>query len=126
MTALEHLDIWMTYQKFWCEHKPSVTINVAPDEWEAVGNWVYENFDDVSGVAFLPKTEHVYEQAPYQDIDQAEYDLLLSEMPEDVDWSMLSAYELEDSTTSTQALACVAGACDVIDITAQTPAAMAV
>jgi ribonucleoside-diphosphate reductase alpha chain len=126
MTALEHLDIWLTYQKFWCEHKPSVTINVAPDEWEEVGNWVFDNFDDLSGVAFLPKTEHVYEQAPYQDVTKEEYDLLVSEMPREVDWSMLSAYELEDSTTSTQALACVAGACEVIDITSPTPAAMAV
>lgn len=116
MTALEHLDIWLTYQKFWCEHKPSVTINVAPEEWEEVGKWVYENFDDLSGVAFLPKTEHTYEQAPYQDVDAHRYRQLVAEMPQDIDWSMLSAYELEDSTTSTQSLACVAGACDVIDI----------
>lgn len=116
MTALEHLDIWLTYQKFWCEHKPSVTINVAPDEWEEVGQWVYDNFDDLSGVAFLPKTEHTYEQAPYQDLTKEQYEELLAQMPVGVDWSMLSSYELEDSTTSTQALACVAGACEVIDI----------
>lgn len=116
LTAIEHLDIWLTYQKFWCEHKPSVTIYVDTDEWAEVSNWVYENFDDLSGVAFLPKSEHTYEQAPYQDIDQEAYEQAVKSIPQDIDWSLLSVYEKEDTTTNMQALACVAGACEVIDI----------
>jgi len=117
LTATQHLDIWMTYQRHWCEHKPSVTIYVKPDEWEEVGNWVYDNFDEVSGISFLPHSEHTYQQAPYQDITAEEYNEWVARMPKDVDWDMLSSYELEDTTTSSQELACVAGACDVVDIT---------
>lgn len=117
LTATQHLDIWMTYQRHWCEHKPSVTIYVKPDEWEEVGNWVYDNFDEVSGISFLPHSEHTYQQAPYQDITADEYNEWVERMPKDVDWDMLSSYELEDTTTSSQELACVAGACDIVDIT---------
>lgn len=116
LSAIEHLELWMTYQRHWCEHKPSVTIYVKPDEWETVGNWVYDNFDEVSGISFLPHSEHTYQQAPYQDITAEEYNEWLSRMPRDVDWDMLSSYELEDGTTGTQELACTAGACDVVDV----------
>ncbi|QWT29912.1 ribonucleotide reductase [Streptomyces phage TunaTartare] len=115
LTATQHLDLWMTYQRHWCEHKPSVTIYVKPDEWQTVGNWVYDNFDEVSGISFLPHSEHTYQQAPYQDITAEEYNQWLERMPKDVDWDMLSSYELEDGTTGTQELACTAGACEVVD-----------
>lgn len=117
LKAIEHLDMWLSYQRYWCEHKPSVTIYVKPDEWEEVGNWVYENFDEVSGVSFLPHSEHTYQQAPYQDISKAEYEEWLTKVPQNVDWSLLSAYETSDGTTGTQELACSAGQCDVVDIT---------
>lgn len=113
LKAIDHLEIWLAYQRFWCEHKPSVTINVRPDEWEEVGNWVFDHFDEVSGVSFLPHSEHTYQQAPYQDITEAEYAEWTYKVPYEVDWSLLSAYELEDTTTSSQDLACVAGGCDV-------------
>jgi len=116
LSATQHLDLWMAYQRMWCEHKPSVTIYVKPDEWEIVGNWVYDNFDEVSGISFLPHSEHTYQQAPYQDITADEYAEWIERMPQDVDWDMLSSYELEDTTTGTQELACVAGACDVVDV----------
>ncbi len=115
LTAIEHLEIWLTYQRHWCEHKPSVTISVKEDEWAEVGEWVYENFDEVSGVAFMPHSDHTYQQAPYQEITADEYAEWTYKIPHTVDWSLLSAYELEDSTTSSQDLACVAGACEVID-----------
>lgn len=118
LKAIEHLDMWLSYQRYWCEHKPSVTIYVKPDEWEEVGNWVYENFDEVSGVSFLPHSEHTYQQAPYQDISKEEYEEWLTKVPQSVDWSLLSAYETSDGTTGTQELACAAGACEVVDVTA--------
>lgn len=113
LSAIDHLEIWLAYQRFWCEHKPSVTINVRPEEWAEVGDWVYENFDEVSGVAFLPMSEHTYQQAPYQDITESEYAEWTYKNPHTVDWSLLSVYEQEDSTTSSQDLACIAGQCDV-------------
>ncbi|QOI67421.1 ribonucleotide reductase [Streptomyces phage Beuffert] len=116
LDAKRHLDLWMLYQRAWCEHKPSVTIYVKPDEWDEVGDWVYENFDEVSGISFLPHSEHTYQQAPYQDISTQEYNEWVDRMPKDVDWDMLSSYEVEDTTTGTQELACTAGACDVVDI----------
>ena len=116
LSAKRHLDLWMLYQKAWCEHKPSVTIYVKPDEWEEVGDWVYDNFDEVSGISFLPHSEHTYQQAPYQDITKEEFLEWTERMPKDVDWDMLSAYELEDGTTGTQELACTAGACDIVDV----------
>ncbi|UTN92277.1 ribonucleotide reductase [Streptomyces phage Stigma] len=116
LDAKRHLDLWMLYQRAWCEHKPSVTIYVKPEEWDEVGDWVYENFDEVSGISFLPHSEHTYQQAPYQDITREEYLEWVDRMPKDVDWDLLSSYELEDETTGTQELACTAGACDVVDV----------
>lgn len=117
ISATEHLELWMTYQRMWCEHKPSVTIYVKPDEWQTVGNWVYDNFDEVSGISFLPHSEHTYQQAPYQDITHEEYLEWVERMPKDVDWDMLSSYEIEDGTTGSQELACSsATGCEIVDI----------
>ena len=114
MTALEQLELWKTYATSWCEHKPSVTISVKEDEWVDVAAWVYENFDSISGISFLPFSEHVYRQAPYQDCTKEEYEKALKTMPKNVDWAELSKYESQDYTISSQELACTAGGCEVI------------
>ena len=114
MTAIQQLELWLTYQKYWCEHKPSVTISVKEDEWMEVGSWVYKNFDWMSGVSFLPFSEHTYQQAPYQDTDKAGYEFLLKQMPKQVDWTKLSDYESQDMTIGAQELACAAGACEIV------------
>lgn len=116
INAIEHLELWLAYQRHWCEHKPSVTISVRDEEWLDVGAWVYRHFDEVSGVSFLPHSDHTYQQAPYQDITEAEYEAFLDKMPKNIDWTDLEFYELEDGTTGSQELACSAGACDVADI----------
>ena len=116
MTAIEQLDYWLIFQRHWCEHKPSVTISVKEHEWMSVGAWVYENFDEVSGISFLPFSEHTYKQAPYQDISEKEYNKLTKKMPTAIDWSMLKDFEKEDTTTGSKDLACVAGACEIVDI----------
>ncbi len=113
LTAIEQLELWLTYQKYWCEHKPSVTISVKEDEWLEVGAWVYKHFDYMSGVSFLPFAEHTYKQAPYQDIKKEEYELLLKQMPKNVEWSKLSEYEKTDMTIGSQELACAAGGCEI-------------
>ena len=107
MSAVEQLELWLTYQKHWCEHKPSVTISVKESEWMEVGSWVYKNFDWMSGVSFLPFSEHTYQQAPYQDCDEKEYKFLLNKMPKQVDWSKLSEYESMDMTVGSQELGLV-------------------
>ena len=114
MSALEQLELWKTYATSWCEHKPSVTISVKEDEWVDVAAWVYENFDSISGISFLPFSEHVYRQAPYQDCTKEEYEEALKTMPKNVDWAELSKYESQDYTISSQELACTAGGCEVI------------
>lgn len=114
MTALEQLEMWLTYQKHWCEHKPSVTISVKEHEWMEVGAWVYKNFDYMSGVSFLPFSDHTYAQAPYQDTDETGYKELLEQMPKNVDWSLLSQYESKDMTVGAQELACAAGNCEIV------------
>jgi ribonucleoside-triphosphate reductase len=117
MTALEQLELWMTYQRHWCEHKPSVTITVLDQEWMEVGAWVYKNFDDVSGVSFLPHSDHTYQQAPYQECSLNTYKELLSLMPERIDWSRLSEYETEDTSKGSSTFACVGGSCEIVDLT---------
>ena len=117
MTAIEQLEMWLTYQRHWCEHKPSVTVSVKKNEWFEVGAFVYEHFDEMSGVSFLPFDDHVYQQAPYQDIDAQQYEEMLAKMPEKIDWSQLSQYEAEDGTKASQTLACVSGVCEIVDIT---------
>ena len=116
LTALQQLEIWLTYQRHWCEHKPSITVSVKEDEWMEVGAWVYKHFDEVSGISFLPYSEHTYVQAPYQEVTKDQYQELLDKMPKNIDWNALSLYELEDTTTGTQALACVSGECEIVDI----------
>lgn len=116
LTAVEHLEIWLTYQRHWCEHKPSVTISVRDHEWMQVGAWVWEHFDEISGISFLPYTEHIYKQAPYQDITAEEYADLAARMPTSIRWEDLTFYETEDGTTGSQELSCAAGGCDVVDI----------
>jgi ribonucleoside-diphosphate reductase alpha chain len=116
MSALEQLSLWMTYQRHWCEHKPSVTITVKDDEWLKVGAWVYENFDEVSGVSFLPHSDHTYQQAPYQDCSKREYEDALALMPERIDWARLSEYETEDTSKGTSTFACAGGSCEIVDL----------
>jgi ribonucleoside-diphosphate reductase alpha chain len=113
MSAIEQLELWKIYQNHWCEHKPSITVYVEDKEWMKVGAWVYENFDIVSGVSFLPKSDHTYRQAPYQEITSDEYYKLLVKMPEFVDWSVLAKYESEDNTTGLQEYACSSGNCEL-------------
>ena len=115
-TAIEQFELWKSYQEHWCDHKPSVTISVKENEWMTVGAWVYDNFDYMSGVSFLPFSEHTYKQAPYQDIEKKDYDELLKLMPKNVDWSKLSEYERSDMTVGSQELACTAGVCEVVDL----------
>ena len=116
LSAVDQLKMWLMYQRHWSEHKPSVTINVKKDEWFEVGTFVYEHFDEMSGVSFLPYNEHTYQQAPYQEIDKEEYKNILVTMPKTIDWSRLSEYEKEDTTTSSQAMACTGDVCEVVDI----------
>jgi|TARA_B110000967_G_scaffold122476_1_gene124983 ribonucleoside-diphosphate reductase alpha chain len=113
LTAIEQLELWKTYQEHWCEHKPSVTISVKEHEWLEVGAWVYENFNYMSGVSFLPFSEHTYKQAPYQDCNKEEYEMLLDKMPKIVEWNKLSEYEQTDMTIGAQELACAAGFCEI-------------
>ena len=113
LSAIEQLELWLIYQKYWCEHKPSITVSVKEKEWLEVGAWVYEHFDYMSGVSFLPFSEHTYKQAPYQDIQKDEYELLVKEMPTEVEWSKLSEYEKTDMTIASQELACSGGFCEI-------------
>jgi ribonucleoside-triphosphate reductase len=117
LTAKDHLEMWRTYRNSWTEHNPSVTVNVKEDEWMGVGAWVYENFGNIGGVSFLPASDHTYKQAPYQSITKEEYDEAVSKMPKSIDWSKLSEYEKEDTTTGSQELSCTALSCEVVDIT---------
>ena len=118
MTAIEQLDFWLLYQKHWCEHKPSITVSVKENEWMSVGAWVYENFDEISGISFLPFSEHTYKQAPYQDITEEEYNVLTKAMPPAINWSGLQDFEKEDTTSGSKELACTAGVCEIVDIEA--------
>tara|TARA_R110001592_G_scaffold201197_1_gene450274 strand:+ start:48 stop:953 length:906 start_codon:yes stop_codon:yes gene_type:complete len=115
-SAIDQLETWLMYQRHWAEHKPSVTINVKKDEWFSVGGFVYENFDEMSGVSFLPYDDHTYQQAPYQECSATEYKELLQCMPDKIDWGLLSEYELEDTTTGMQTLACSGDSCEIVDI----------
>lgn len=116
LTAIQQLELWKVYQEEWCEHKPSITVSVSPDEWDEVGEWVWKNFDDVSGVSFLPLSEHTYQQAPYTDCSQEDYLSVEMDMPKNVRWDDLVFYESEDNTAGTQTLACSASGCEVVDL----------
>lgn len=116
MTALEQLNLWLVYQRHWCEHKPSVTISVRDHEWLEVGAWVYKHFDEVSGISFLPHSDHSYKQAPYQECSEREYLDMLSIMPDNIDWAGLSEFERDDTTKGSQILACSSGVCELVDV----------
>jgi ribonucleoside-diphosphate reductase alpha chain len=105
------------YQRFWCEHKPSVTVTVRPDEWFEVGAFVYKHFDEMSGVSFLPYDGGSYQQAPYQECTKEEYQSAMKGMPKSVDWSKLSEYEVEDNTSGSQTMACSGDVCEIVDLT---------
>lgn len=115
--AIEHLEIWKLLQDHWCEHKPSATIYVREDEWMDVGAWVYKNFDNLSGVSFLPYDGGSYKQAPYQEVSEEELNKWIEEHPmPPIDWNDLRFYETEDNTTGSQELACVSGHCEIVSI----------
>jgi len=117
MTAWRQLSLWHTYAKEWCEHKPSVTVSVKEDEWVNTSAWVYDNFDDISGISFLPFSDHTYKQAPYQDCTKEEYNELLKQMPKKVNWASLSDYESQDYTSASQEFACTSEkGCEIVDI----------
>lgn len=116
MSAIEQLENWLLFQENWCEHKPSVTISVRDHEWLEVGAWVYANFDAISGVSFLPYSDHVYKQAPYQDCTEEEYLAFLEKMPHNVNWPALSHFEDDDFTAGMQTMACSSGACELVDL----------
>lgn len=117
--AIRHLDLWLAYQRHFTEHKPSVTITIKEDEWLETAAWVWKNFDEISGVAFLPYNDHVYKQAPYEDLSADQYDDMVNNMPANIPWEDLSWYELFDQTVGTQSLACTAdGGCETVDLVA--------
>tara|TARA_R100000152_G_C6780593_1_gene213559 strand:- start:2436 stop:4349 length:1914 start_codon:yes stop_codon:yes gene_type:complete len=117
---VNHLDLWLEYQKSWCDHKPSITVSYTDENFLEVGHWVWSNWDYVSGISFLPYDNNVYDQAPFESISKADYDKLMDQMPEEIDWLGLTRYETDDMTTSSQELACQGGACEVVDITEKT------
>jgi ribonucleoside-triphosphate reductase (thioredoxin) len=118
LTAIQHLEIWKVYKQHWTEHNPSITVNVKDHEWAEVGAWVYKNWDVVAGISFLPHSDHTYRQAPYQEITETEFHAWSAKMPKDILWEVLSAYESEDNTVGSQALACVSGECELVDLVA--------
>jgi len=115
-SAIQQLEFWKLYQENWCEHKPSVTITVKESEWIEVGAWVYKNFDMISGISFLPYSDHSYKQAPYQECSEDEYLEAVSKMPKDIDWNELSKYEVEDNTRGSQEYACTGDKCEIVDL----------
>ena len=112
--ALQQLELWKAYQNHWCEHKPSITVYYTDNEFLQVAQWIWENFDLCSGISLLPYSDHVYQQAPYEEIDEDKYKELLASMPEGIDWEDLGKFETEDNTTGSQELACVGGACEIV------------
>ena len=115
-TAIEQLELWLMYQRYYCEHKPSVTVSVREHEWMDVGAWVYKHFDEVSGVSFLPHSDHTYQQAPYEECDKKTHDKLAKTMPKEVNWDLISEYELTDQTVSAKQLACTGSICELVDL----------
>ena len=115
MTAIQQLETWLTYQRHWCEHKPSVTISVRDNEWMEVGAFVFKHFDEMSGVSFLPHSDHTYQQAPYQECTEEVYNKFSSEFVH-IDWDKFKSYEKEDTTKSSQTFACSGDSCEIVDI----------
>ena len=116
MTAIQQLETWLTYQRHWCEHKPSVTISVRDEEWMEVGAFVFKHFDEMSGVSFLPHSDHTYQQAPYQECTEEVYNDFSSKFGH-IDWNGFKNYEQEDNTQSSQTFACSGDSCEIVDIT---------
>lgn len=116
-TAIEQLEYWLRVKTEWCEHNPSITVTVREEEWPEVGGWVYKNFDHITGVSFLPHSDHVYRQAPYDECTEEKYLSVLEKMPKSINWSDLSFYETEDGTVGMQSFACSADGCEVVDLT---------
>ncbi len=116
LTAIQQLEMWLTYQRYWCEHKPSVTISVRDDEWMEVGAFVFKHFDEMSGVSFLPHSNHTYQQAPYQECTKEEYLSMKATMPKNINWSDLIAFENDDTTVGNQTFACSGDVCEIVDI----------
>ena len=116
LSAIDHLKVWQVYSNHWCEHKPSITVSIQENEWMEVGSYVYKNFDEMSGISFLPMSEHTYKQAPYQDTTRKDYEDLLKKMPKNVDWQALSEYEEEDNTMGSQTLNCTGDVCEIVDL----------
>jgi ribonucleoside-diphosphate reductase alpha chain len=114
LTAIEQLERWLMYKRHWCEHNPSCTVTVKEHEWIAVGAWVYEYFDELTGVSFLPHTDHIYKQAPFMEIDKKTYLELNKTMPTHLDWKELGQYEDTDQTIGSQTMACTSGECEII------------
>jgi ribonucleoside-diphosphate reductase alpha chain len=114
--AIDHLELWLTYQKHWCDHKPSVTINYTDSSFLGIGQWIWNNWDWVSGISFLPHTDHVYEQAPFEAITKEVWAEMVKLIPNNINWDELAQYEHEDTTTSSHSLACVGGSCEIVDI----------
>ena len=112
--AIDQLNQWLKFKRGWAEHSVSVTVYVKPDEWLEVGAWVYENFDYLTGISFLPYSDHVYQQAPYQPISKKEYNNALKEFPRSINWHELGSYEAEDNTKGAETLACTAGQCELV------------
>jgi len=112
--AMEQLALWKAYQNHWCEHKPSITVYYTDDEFLQVSQWIWENFDLCSGISLLPYSDHVYQQAPYEEINAEQYKELVKAMPKDINWNDLENFEQEDNTTGSQELACVGGACEIV------------
>ena len=110
-TAIKELETWLIYQRHWCEHKPSVTINVREHEWLEVGAWVYKHFDEISGISFLPHSDHSYQQAPYQEVDKETFRDALSKTPQLIDFEEL--IEEDDNTEASQTLACTGNSCEI-------------
>jgi ribonucleoside-diphosphate reductase alpha chain len=111
LSAIEHLDLWLTFQRHWCEHKPSVTISVNENEWPKVGAWTWENFDEITGVSYLPMDGGSYRQAPYSSCTKEEYEEALALTPTAIDWEAMK--EATDNVEGAQTLACVAGICEL-------------
>ena len=116
MSALEQLRVWLIYQEYWCEHKPSITVTVKEDEWFDVGAFVFKNFDKMSGVSFLPHSDHVYQQAPYQECTEEEYNDMISKTTKRIDWGKLKDFEKGDTTSGSQTMACSGDSCEIVDI----------
>jgi ribonucleoside-diphosphate reductase alpha chain len=116
MTALEQLEHWLIYQRYWCEHKPSITVYYTEEEVMDVGAWVWDHFDELSGISFLPYDNGTYKQAPYQEISEEEYNDWMEIMPKNTDWSLVSEYEQQDNTSGSQTLACSGSSCEIVDL----------